>query len=152
MFWWAECNIRIFANFRQNHLFSAGDKTTVFQNDRFDNPDSLVPYDSSDFPSKLGKEKLNFNSHTAQKTEVLATGRSKGTFIFIVPKNWLVHRFLAVGLIDSPENQRCGCIKSRKGKIRVWESDLDTLHLMKVNRSRIRSSNCMRTFCGTKSS
>ena len=28
-----------FADFRQNHLFSAGDKTTVFQNDRFDDPD-----------------------------------------------------------------------------------------------------------------
>ena len=38
-FLWVECNIRIFANFRQNHLFSAGDKTTVFQNDRFDNPE-----------------------------------------------------------------------------------------------------------------
>ena len=38
-FSWVECNIRIFANFRQNHLFSAGGKTTVFQNDRFDNPD-----------------------------------------------------------------------------------------------------------------
>ena len=38
-FLWAECNIKIFADFRQNHLFSAGDKTTVFQNDRFDNPD-----------------------------------------------------------------------------------------------------------------
>ena len=38
-FLWAECNIRIFANFRQNHLFSAGDKTNVFQNGRFDNPD-----------------------------------------------------------------------------------------------------------------
>ena len=38
-FLWAECNIRIFADFRQNHLFSAGDKTTVFQNDRFDNPE-----------------------------------------------------------------------------------------------------------------
>ena len=30
LFWWAECNIRIFANFRQNHLFSAGG-----HNDRF---------------------------------------------------------------------------------------------------------------------
>ena len=41
LFLWAECNIGIFANFRQNHLFSAGDKTTVFQNDRFDNPEFL---------------------------------------------------------------------------------------------------------------
>ena len=39
LFLWVECNIRISADFRQNHLFSAGDKTTVFQNDRFDNPD-----------------------------------------------------------------------------------------------------------------
>ena len=31
-----------FANFRQNRLFSAGDKTTVFQNDRFDNPEKSV--------------------------------------------------------------------------------------------------------------
>ena len=30
---------RNFADFRQNHLFSAGDKNTVFQNDRFDNPE-----------------------------------------------------------------------------------------------------------------
>ena len=49
VFLWAECNIRIFANFRQNHLFLAGDKTTVFQNDRFDNPEtsgnSLDPVD-----------------------------------------------------------------------------------------------------------
>ena len=29
---------RNFADFRQNHLFSAGDKA-VLQNDRFDNPD-----------------------------------------------------------------------------------------------------------------
>ena len=43
LFLWAECNIRIFANFRQNHLFSAGGKTTVFQNDRFDNPDYRGP-------------------------------------------------------------------------------------------------------------
>ena len=42
MFLWAECNIRIFAKFRQNHLFSAGDKTTVFQNDRFDNLSYVV--------------------------------------------------------------------------------------------------------------
>ena len=33
---------QIFANFRQNHLFSAGDKTTVFQNDRFDNPENKI--------------------------------------------------------------------------------------------------------------
>ena len=39
LFLWVDCNIRIFANFRQNHLFSAGDKTTVFQNDRFVNPE-----------------------------------------------------------------------------------------------------------------
>ena len=39
LFLWVECNIRISANSRQNHLFSAGDKTTVFQNDRFDNPE-----------------------------------------------------------------------------------------------------------------
>ena len=40
LFWWVECTIRIFADFHQNHLFSAGDKSTVFQNDRFDNPDT----------------------------------------------------------------------------------------------------------------
>ena len=34
-----ECNLRMFSNFRQNHLFSAGDKITVFQNDHFDNPE-----------------------------------------------------------------------------------------------------------------
>ena len=28
-----------FRRFRQNHLFSVGDKNTVFQNDRFDNPE-----------------------------------------------------------------------------------------------------------------
>ena len=39
MFLWVECNIRISTNFRQNHLFLAGGKTTVFQNDRFDNPE-----------------------------------------------------------------------------------------------------------------
>ena len=42
MFLWAECNIRIVADFRQNDLFSAGDKTTVSQNDRFDNPECLT--------------------------------------------------------------------------------------------------------------
>ena len=42
LFLWVECNIGIFADFRQNHLFSVGDKNPVFQNDRFDNPD-FVP-------------------------------------------------------------------------------------------------------------
>ena len=44
---WVECNTRIFATFRQNRLFSAGDKTTVFQNDCFDNSDNLtfMPYE-----------------------------------------------------------------------------------------------------------
>ena len=31
-----------FADFRQNRLFSAGDKTTVLQNDRFDNPEKVL--------------------------------------------------------------------------------------------------------------
>ena len=31
-----------FRQFRQNHPFSAGDKTTVYQNDRFDNPDKVA--------------------------------------------------------------------------------------------------------------
>ena len=35
-----EGNIGIFADFRQNHLFSAGDTNTVLENDRFDNPES----------------------------------------------------------------------------------------------------------------
>ena len=39
LFLWVDSNIRIFANFRQNHLFSAGDKTTLFQSDRFDDPE-----------------------------------------------------------------------------------------------------------------
>ena len=39
LFVWVKCTIRIFASFRQNHLFSAGGKTTVFQNDRFDKPE-----------------------------------------------------------------------------------------------------------------
>ena len=39
LFLWVECTIRVFANFRQNHLFSAGDINTVFQNDRYDNPE-----------------------------------------------------------------------------------------------------------------
>ena len=43
LFLWVECNIGTFANFRQNLLFSAGDKTTVFQNDRFDNPEKTLP-------------------------------------------------------------------------------------------------------------
>ena len=37
---WVECNIRIFADFRQNHLFSVGGKITVSQNDSFENPDT----------------------------------------------------------------------------------------------------------------
>ena len=36
MFLWVECHIRIFADLRQNRLFSVGDKNTVLQNDRFD--------------------------------------------------------------------------------------------------------------------
>ena len=36
---WVECTIRILADFRQNHLFSAGGKNTIFQNDCFDKPD-----------------------------------------------------------------------------------------------------------------
>ena len=39
MFLSVECAIRIFADFRQNHLFLAGDKNTVFQNDSFNNPE-----------------------------------------------------------------------------------------------------------------
>ena len=39
LFLWVECNIRMFANSRQNQLFSLEDKNTVFQNDRFDNPE-----------------------------------------------------------------------------------------------------------------
>ena len=42
-----------FADSRQNHLFSTRDKNTVFQNDRFDNPDfwtSLSPHDTFSAP------------------------------------------------------------------------------------------------------
>ena len=41
-FLWVEWTIRIFADFRQNHLFSAGDKDTVFQNAHFDNPEVVL--------------------------------------------------------------------------------------------------------------
>ena len=41
-FLWVECNIRIFVKFSSKPPVSAGDKTTVFQNDRFDNPDCVV--------------------------------------------------------------------------------------------------------------
>ena len=37
---WVNCGIRIFTDFRQNHLLPAGDKKTLFQNDCFDNPES----------------------------------------------------------------------------------------------------------------
>ena len=42
LFLWVEwMHYRNFADFRQNHLFSAGDKTTVLRNDRFDNPEKI---------------------------------------------------------------------------------------------------------------
>ena len=51
MFLWVECNIRISANFRQNHPVFGRGKTTVFQNDRFGNPGILLvlPGKSSEF-------------------------------------------------------------------------------------------------------
>ena len=60
LFLWAECDIRIFANFRQNHLFSAGDKTTVFQNDRFDNPDFFSSSSFSDGESAQKNPPKNY--------------------------------------------------------------------------------------------
>ena len=87
LFLWTECNIRIFANFRQNHLFSAGDKTTVFQNDRFDNPDLSAGFGvlSAGFP-RMRRTKMKRNRKKNKRSKLL------GEALRTVPQIMLTHK------------------------------------------------------------
>ena len=100
-FLWAECNIGFFANFRQNHLFSAGDKTTVFQNDRFDNPETLGVSRWAPFVSLTDPELSSIKLHFPQELSSIKPNCSA----FALESLW-THRHYQVPLGSSQNKTR----------------------------------------------